>query len=79
MPNAIPTLGSFLNSSQYNTNLTSGNPLEAALVAGSTFNLPAFSSTVPGGVGSAEKDPGGLRQRDVAAETRGGHVAAPRA
>jgi hypothetical protein len=60
MPNAIPTLGSFLNSSQYNTNLTSGNPLEAAIVAGSTFNLPAFTSTVPGGVGSAEKDPGGL-------------------
>jgi hypothetical protein len=60
MPNAIPTLGSFLNSSQYNTNLTSGNPLEAALVAGSTFQLPAFTSTVPGGAGSAEKDPGGL-------------------
>jgi len=60
MPNAIPTLGSFLNSSQYNTNLTSGNPLEAALVAGSTFNLPSFSSAAPGGAGSAEKDPGGL-------------------
>jgi hypothetical protein len=60
MPNAIPTLGSFLNSSQYNTNLTSGNPLVAAIVTGLTFNLPAFTSVVPGGVGSAEKDPGGL-------------------
>lgn len=60
MPNAIPTLGSFLNSSQYNTNVTSGNPLVAAIVAGSTFNLPIFNSAVVGGVGSAEKDPGGL-------------------
>ena len=60
MPNAIPTLGSFLNSSQYNTNLTSGDPLVAAIVAGSTFNLPAFSSTAPNGANSAEKDPGGL-------------------
>jgi hypothetical protein len=60
MPNAIPTLGSFLNSSQYNTNVTSGNPLVAAIVAGSTFVLPAFTSTVPGAAGSAERDPGGL-------------------
>lgn len=60
MPNAIPTLGSFLNSSQYNTNLTSGNPLVAAIVAGSSFQLPAFTSAAPGGAGSAEKDPGGL-------------------
>ena len=54
MPNAIPTLGSFLNSNQYNTNLTSGDPLVAAIVAGSTFNLPAFSSSALNGVGSAE-------------------------
>jgi hypothetical protein len=60
MPNAIPTLGSFLNSSQYNTNLTSGDPLVAAIVAGSTFNLPAFSSGAVDGLNSAEKDPGGL-------------------
>ena len=60
MPNAIPTLGSFLNSNQYNTNLTSGDPLVAAIVAGSTFNLPAFSSTAPNGANYAEKDPGGL-------------------
>jgi hypothetical protein len=56
MPNAIPTLGSFLNSSQYNTNLTSGNPLVAAIVAGSTFILPTFN----GALQSAEKNPGGL-------------------
>jgi hypothetical protein len=60
MPNAIPTLGSFLNSSQYNTNVTSGNPLVAAIVTGLTFNLPLFSSNAPGAAGSAEKDPGGL-------------------
>lgn len=60
MPNAIPTLGSFLNSSQYNTNVTSGNPLVAAIVAGSTFVLPVFTSTVPGAIGSPINDPGGL-------------------
>lgn len=56
MPNANPNLGSFLNASQYSSNVPSGNPLYAAIVAGSTFNLPSFV----GVSGSAEKDPGGL-------------------
>jgi hypothetical protein len=60
MPNTNPNLGSFLNASQFNTLTPTANPINAAIVAGSTFVLPVFSSAAPGGVGSAEKDPGGL-------------------
>lgn len=56
MPNTNPNLGSFLNASQYSSNVPSGNPLYAAIVAGSTFNLPSFV----GADQAAEKDPGGL-------------------
>lgn len=60
MPNTNPNLGSFLNSSQFNTLTPTANPINAGIVAGSTFVLPAFSSAAPGGAGSAEKNPGGL-------------------
>ncbi len=60
MPNTNPNLGSFLNSSQFNTLTPTANPINAAIVAGSTFVLPTFSSQAPNGSGSAEKDPGGL-------------------
>lgn len=60
MPNTNPNLGSFLNSSQFNTLTPTANPINAAILAGSTFVLPSFNSTAPGGLGSAEKDPGGL-------------------
>jgi len=53
MPN--PSLSSFTNSSQYQTE-TALNPLLTGFIAGSTFNQPAFS----GQNGAAEKDPGGL-------------------
>jgi len=56
MPNSNPNLGSFLNSSQFTSQIPSGNPLYAAMLAGSTFALPEFS----GSDGAAEKDPGGL-------------------
>jgi hypothetical protein len=60
MPNTNPNLGSFLNSSQFNSLTPTANPINGAIVAGSTFNLPAFTSTAPEGANSAEKDPGGL-------------------
>ena len=60
MPNTNPNLGSFLNASQFNTLTPTANPISAAIVAGSTFVLPAFNSQAPSGIGSAEKDPGGL-------------------
>jgi len=60
MPNTNPNLGSFLNASQFSTLTPTANPINAAILAGSTFVLPAFSSAAPGGAGSAEKDPGGL-------------------
>jgi hypothetical protein len=60
MPNTNPNLGSFLNASQFNSLTPIANPINGAIVAGSTFNLPAFTSTAPGGSNSAEKDPGGL-------------------
>lgn len=53
MPN--PSLSSFTNSSQYQTETTL-NPLLTGFIAGSTFNQPAFT----GQNGAAEKDPGGL-------------------
>ena len=56
MPNTNPNLGSFLNPTQFSSNIPSANPLYAGMVAGSTFNLPNFS----GICGAAEKDPGGL-------------------
>jgi hypothetical protein len=56
MPNTNPNLGSFLNASQFSSNVPSGDPLYAAIVAGSTFVLPSFN----GSSGAAEKDPGGL-------------------
>ena len=56
MPNTNPNLGSFLNPTQFSSNIPSANPLYAGILAGSTFNLPAFS----GVNGAAEKDPGGL-------------------
>ena len=56
MPNTNPNLGSFLNPTQFSSNIPSANPLYAAIIAGSTFNLPSFT----GVNGAAEKDPGGL-------------------
>lgn len=56
MPNSNPNLGSFLNSSQFTSQIPSANPLYAAMLAGSTFFLPSFSGTN----GAAEISPGGL-------------------
>lgn len=56
MPLSNPTLSSFLTTAQFNQNPTTLNPINAGLIAGSTFVLPSFT----GRDGAAEKDPGGL-------------------
>lgn len=57
MPNTSPNFNSFLNSSQFNSNIPSGNPIIAGIVAGSTYVVPVFGNA---GACASTTNPGGL-------------------
>lgn len=57
---ARPTLSSFVNPSQYNSETISVNPLIAGFYGGGTASTPYTAPTFNGASGAASNDPGGL-------------------